>query len=385
MCVQHSSLAHCSSLPLPSPCSFFLLPLPSLATCGCLLEASLQALGSDRRARRKQARKAQAGHRRFAVAGACTAYQEPAAAKMTKYVGTAKASRARRLPGSTAVDKRVALAMFALTGEHPEAHEELTAGASVDVVPQPAVATQLQFTFAADGAPLGEPVVVELYAEQAAASASELRERATNAAGRMACEGQLVACVATGKCVDVGSAAGGSGRRDLEEASLRHDQPGLVSFSPVSARVSFTLAACPHLDGKQQVVGRVVSGLDTLETLSKLEADADGKPARRVLICSCGEFSSAVATERRMALAAEVQAAEKAKQFALKAETPAATHARLERESTVARGAVEDAVAEALERAKRRKLTEHAGARGGMLDSLLGTGPASDDSDEDSK
>jgi cyclophilin family peptidyl-prolyl cis-trans isomerase len=318
---------------------------------------------------------------------------------MTKFVGVAKASRARRAPGGTAADKRVALAMYALTGEHPEQQEEVTAGTSLDVVAD-AAGTQVHFTFSVDGAPL-EPVVVALLDEKAPATAREFRARAIGAEGRLgkgvAYEGAPVTCVAHGMRVDVGGGAEAAAPSSvhkapaLEEPSLRHDQPGLVSMAPLAARVSFTLAACPELDGRQQVVGRVVSGLATLEQLSKLEADADCKPLKSVLVCCCGAFASAGATERTLALAAEARAQAKAKAFAEKAETPAETRARLALESSAARGAVDDAVHEALELGKRRKLAEAAppaaaAARGRtMFDALLGDAPSSDDDDDDAE
>ena len=74
---------------------------------------------------------------------------------MTKYVGTAKASRARRLPGQSSTDKRVALAMFALTGAHPEAAEPSAGTTVLEAAPEPQCA-EVQFTFAVDGTPLGE-------------------------------------------------------------------------------------------------------------------------------------------------------------------------------------------------------------------------------------
>jgi cyclophilin family peptidyl-prolyl cis-trans isomerase len=315
---------------------------------------------------------------------------------MTKFVGVAKASRARRAPGGTAADKRVALAMYALTGEHPEQQEEVTAGTSLDVAPDP-TGTHVHFTFAVDGAPL-DPVVCALFDDKAPATAREFRARAIGAEGRLGkgveYEGAPVMCVAHGVRVDVGgsgvAAAAPSGVHKapaLEDPSLRHDQPGLISMAALAARVSFTLAACPELDGRQQVVGRVISGLATLETLSKLDADAACKPLKSVLVCCCGAFASAGATERTLALAAEARAQAKAKAFAEKAETPAETRTRLALESSAARGAVDDAVQEALERGKRRKLAEAeahpAGVTAGrgrtMFDALLGDVSSSDD------
>ena len=298
---------------------------------------------------------------------------------MTKFVGVAKGSRARRLPEHSSASKRVALAMYALTGEHPEL-EQPTAGTAVEApVPE---CTQAHVTFAVDATPFGVPVVVELYDERVPTSAAEFRARAIGAAGRLGkieLEGAQVVRVAAGLRIDVG-AASSSAKPVLEDAALRHDQPGLVSMSLSAPRFSLTLAACPELDGRQQVVGRVVSGLATVEELAALEADAEQKPVRRALVCSSGTFTSAAAGAKSLAVAAELTAHLKAQQLALKEETPADTRARLDRESQAARGAVEDAVQEAL---KRRKTEAGPSAgRGRMLDALLGGGSDSDEESE---
>ena len=299
---------------------------------------------------------------------------------MTKFVGVAKGSRARRLPEHSSANKRVALAMFALTGEHPEP-EDLTAAAAVEAA-EPEC-THAHVTFALDATPFGVPVVLELYDDKVPASAREFRARAIGAAGRLGkieLEGAQVVRVVAGLRIDVGATpAGAAAKPVLEDAALRHDQPGLVSMSLSAPRFSLTLAACPELDGRQQVVGRVVSGLSTVQELSALDADAEQKPVRRALVCSSGTFSSAAAGAKALAVAAEVSAHLKAQQLAMKEETPAETRARLDRESRAARGAVEVAVQEAL---KRRKVDAGPSAgRGRVLDALLGGSGSDEDSD----
>ena len=299
---------------------------------------------------------------------------------MTKFVGVAKGSRRNIGGGNQSEKKRVALAMFALTGEHPEL-EQLTAGTAVEApVPE---CTQAHVTFAVDTTLFGVPVVVELFDERVPTSAAEFRARAIGAAGRLGkieLEGAQVVRVAAGLRIDVGAVSSSSAKPVLEDAALRHDQPGLVSMSLSAPRFSLTLAACPELDGRQQVVGRVVSGLATVQELAALEADAEQKPVRRALVCSSGTFTSGAAGAKTLAVAAELTAHLKAQQLALKEETPADTRARLDRESRAARGAVEDAVQEAL---KRRKVEAGPSAgRGRMLDALLGGGSDSEEESE---
>ncbi len=305
---------------------------------------------------------------------------------MTKFVGVAKGSRHSR-PQSTGADRRVALAMFQLTGEHPSALEEVTEGTAL-AVPE-ASRTQVHFIFAADGAPFGEPVVVELFDDKAPESAQAFRARALGAArdaAARAFEGAAVARVAENARVDVGEPAGKpSGAAQLEDDSLRHNAPGLVSV-PLCAPSCFSilLQACPSLDGRQQVVGRVMSGLGTVEELSREPADEHGKPKRLLLVCAAGTFvagSSGFGTDRVLALCAETKAQQATKAAAQRAETPAQTRARLQQESVAARNAVSDAVKEALNSNKRQKTgAEVAGPRGGMFGALLGGGSGSDES-----
>ncbi|KAK0266326.1 hypothetical protein B0A54_04814 [Friedmanniomyces endolithicus] len=51
-----------------------------------------------------------------------------------------------------------------------------------------------------------------------------------------------------------------------------------------------TLEPCPHLDGKHTILGRLVSGHDTLVKLSKVEVDSNDRPLEPVLIARCGEL-----------------------------------------------------------------------------------------------
>lgn len=228
--------------------------------------------------------------------------------------------------------------------------------------PVPEQLLPLHFMFAVDGVPLPEPVVVELLDDRVPLSCAALRGRTASL------EGELVAAVATGSRVDVGVEPAPA-RGELEDTRLRHDAPGTVSLR--GSRVTFALAACAALDGLQQVVGRVTSGLATLHALASLEAVC-GQPARRALVCSCGVY--APSSSRSLAVAAAATAQQKERALAERAETPAETRSRLALESEAARGAVSAAVQDWLDArpAKRARATEDAARRPGMLDSLLG-------------
>jgi cyclophilin family peptidyl-prolyl cis-trans isomerase len=45
-----------------------------------------------------------------------------------------------------------------------------------------------------------------------------------------------------------------------------------------------TAEACPWLDGKHTVFGRVTGGMDVIDTISQLETDAGDRPAETVSI-----------------------------------------------------------------------------------------------------
>ncbi len=58
---------------------------------------------------------------------------------------------------------------------------------------------------------------------------------------------------------------------------------------PRAHRFFFTLVATPGLDRKAAAFGRVLSGLEVLERLSRLPADADGgRPYADVRVRACG-------------------------------------------------------------------------------------------------
>jgi cyclophilin family peptidyl-prolyl cis-trans isomerase len=81
---------------------------------------------------------------------------------------------------------------------------------------------------------------------------------------------------------------------------LRHDAAGLLCMAngqladSTSGRhdnrsiFRVTLGPTPEFDGRQVVIGRLVSGALHLETLGALPCDAQGRPTRRVSIVECG-------------------------------------------------------------------------------------------------
>ncbi|CCO30494.1 hypothetical protein BN14_04523 [Rhizoctonia solani AG-1 IB] len=57
-----------------------------------------------------------------------------------------------------------------------------------------------------------------------------------------------------------------------------------------SSQFFITVRACPHLNGKHVVFGRVVSGLDIVKQISEMPVDEKARPLKPVVIVSCGEL-----------------------------------------------------------------------------------------------
>ncbi|GAA6006621.1 hypothetical protein JCM11491_003120 [Sporobolomyces phaffii] len=81
-------------------------------------------------------------------------------------------------------------------------------------------------------------------------------------------------------------------RRDVDEQGL------LVMANKGkntnSSQFFVTLRPCPHLNGKHVVFGRVVSGFDVIQAMSKLPVDTKDRPLQLVTISHCGELERKV-------------------------------------------------------------------------------------------
>jgi len=56
-----------------------------------------------------------------------------------------------------------------------------------------------------------------------------------------------------------------------------------------SSQFFVTLSACPQLDGKHVVFGRVLAGMDVVRAVEAVAGEGE-KPAAPVVICACGVF-----------------------------------------------------------------------------------------------
>jgi cyclophilin family peptidyl-prolyl cis-trans isomerase len=164
-----------------------------------------------------------------------------------------------------------------------------------------------------------------------------------------------------------------------ESRRLTHSEAGIISLFTDSAQFTITLGPASHLDGKQQVVGRVVRGNKILAALSDAEVDGEFFPEKKTVVAACGTttIGAADAPGGVLQMAAELRmerAQSEAERAArMKAETKEETRARLDREAAEQAEQLKRSVADGLAQAnKKQKTTETAFQRGGMMDELLG-------------
>eukprot|EP00927_Polykrikos_kofoidii_P066205 TRINITY_DN61849_c0_g1_i1.p1 TRINITY_DN61849_c0_g1~~TRINITY_DN61849_c0_g1_i1.p1 ORF type:complete len:379 (+),score=65.77 TRINITY_DN61849_c0_g1_i1:71-1138(+) len=159
---------------------------------------------------------------------------------------------------------------------------------------------------AIDGAPVGR-LVCELYVDQVPRTAENFRSLCTGSRGDgkrgkpLHYKGCPFHRIVPNLMVQSGDITHGDGTGGEsmfgqtfpdESLQLQHGVPGILSMANSGKNTNgsqffITTKACPHLDGKHVVFGKVVEGLELVYRIESCGSPG-GKPLRRVIIDDCG-------------------------------------------------------------------------------------------------
>ncbi|EGP84276.1 unnamed protein product [Zymoseptoria tritici ST99CH_1A5] len=106
----------------------------------------------------------------------------------------------------------------------------------------------------------------------------------------------------TGTTKESNSVYGGMFEDEIK-SSLRHHARGILSMAnkgPATNGSQFfiTLAAAPHLDGKNTAFGRVLEGWDVLDKMEEVKVDKKNRPQEAIKIRSVRIHANPLADER---------------------------------------------------------------------------------------
>jgi len=207
--------------------------------------------------------------------------------------------------------------MSLLVTPHGTAPASSTGKRSTRVLVNPQVFLELAF----DGESAGR-VVIELYADSVPLTAENFRCLCTgekgrgNSGKRLTYLGSIFHRVVRGfVCVGgdttLGNGTGGESiygdSFDDEKSEATHDGPGILSMANSGPNTNgsqffISLNALPHLDGKNVVFGKIISGYEHVEKVEECGSE-EGTVSKRITIWDCGEVEQKGKAVKRVKLA----------------------------------------------------------------------------------
>lgn len=171
------------------------------------------------------------------------------------------------------------------------------------------------FDIAIDGVPAGR-IVCELYSDAAPRTAENFRSLCTGSRGigvrgkPLHYKGVAFHRIVPNFAVQAGDFTHGDGTGGEsiygttfpdENLQLKHTAPGTLSMANSgkdtnSSQFFICMKACPHLDGKHCVFGRVIDGMDVVRRIESCGSES-GKPSSSVVIDDCGEIRGSRAAD----------------------------------------------------------------------------------------
>ena len=82
--------------------------------------------------------------------------------------------------------------------------------------------------------------------------------------------------------------------KEDENFQIKHTERGQLSMANAGPNTNgsqffITSRACPHLDGKHVVFGKVLTGLSILDEIENSPTNGNDRPLTEIVISNCGE------------------------------------------------------------------------------------------------